>query len=80
MMVWECFEGRKLGDLVEVKGILQKKQYHSILQRHTILYLEQESLGRRSFCKSSFCSRTMTRNTRQSIAKTDRLGVLRIME
>ena len=37
MMVWECFEGRKSGDLVEVKGILQKKQYHSILQRHTIL-------------------------------------------
>ena len=36
-MVWGCFGGGKSGELVEVKGTLQKNQYHAILQRHTIL-------------------------------------------
>ena len=36
MMVWGCFGGERTGDLIEVKGIMKKEQYHSILERHAI--------------------------------------------
>ena len=36
VMVWGCFVGGKVGDLYQVKGILNKEGYHSILQRHAI--------------------------------------------
>ncbi|KAF7662414.1 hypothetical protein LDENG_00236920 [Lucifuga dentata] len=35
-MLWGCFGGERSGDLVQVKGIMKKANYHSILQRHTI--------------------------------------------
>ena len=35
-MVWGCFGAGKVGDLYKVKGILNKKGYHSILQHHAI--------------------------------------------
>lgn len=34
VMVWGCLAGNKVGDLVRVKGIMDKKMYHNILQRH----------------------------------------------
>lgn len=34
VMVWGCFGGPGLGDLHKVKGIMNAKQYHNILQRH----------------------------------------------
>lgn len=36
VMIWGCFGGDKSGDLVQIKGIMKKEQYHSILQRHAI--------------------------------------------
>jgi len=33
VMVWECFAGEKVGNLVKIEGINQWK-YHSILQLH----------------------------------------------
>lgn len=36
VMVWGCFGGERTGDLIEVKGIMKKEQYHSILERHAI--------------------------------------------
>ena len=35
-MVWGCFAGGQVGDLVKIEGILKKEGYHSILQRHAI--------------------------------------------
>ncbi|CAJ1048533.1 hypothetical protein F2P81_021770 [Xyrichtys novacula] len=35
-MVWGCFAGDGIGDLFEVKGIMKKEQYHSILQHHAV--------------------------------------------
>ena len=35
-MVWGCFAGDGVGDLFEVKGIMKKEQYHSILQHHAV--------------------------------------------
>ena len=35
-MIWSCFDAGKVGDLYQVKGILKKEGYHSILQRHAI--------------------------------------------
>lgn len=34
VMVWGCFAGDKVGDLVQIEGIMDKKLYHTILQRH----------------------------------------------
>lgn len=36
VMVWGCFGGERSGDLIQIKGIMKKEQYHSILQRHAI--------------------------------------------
>jgi hypothetical protein len=36
VMFWGCFGGDKVGDLYRVKGILNKEDCHSILQRHAI--------------------------------------------
>ncbi|KAF7664507.1 hypothetical protein LDENG_00173340 [Lucifuga dentata] len=35
-MLWWCFGGERSGNLVQVKGIMKKENYHSILQRHMI--------------------------------------------
>lgn len=35
-MVWGCFAGEKVGDLVKIEGILKKEGYHRILQKHAI--------------------------------------------
>ncbi|KAF7660349.1 hypothetical protein LDENG_00283480 [Lucifuga dentata] len=32
-MLWGCFGGESSGDLVQVKGIMKKENYHSTLQR-----------------------------------------------
>ncbi len=34
--VWGCFSFNGVGNLYRIKGNLEKKQYHSILQRHAI--------------------------------------------
>ena len=36
IQVWGCFSFSGVGSLYRIKGILEKKQYHSILQRHAI--------------------------------------------
>ena len=36
VMVWECFEEGRTGGLIQVKEILQKEEYYSILQRYPI--------------------------------------------
>ena len=35
-MFWGCFGGLQVGDLFQVKGIMKKEEYHSILVRHAI--------------------------------------------
>ena len=35
-MFWGCFGGLYVGDLFQVKGIMKKEEYHSILVRHAI--------------------------------------------
>lgn len=35
-MVWECFGGGAVGDIVKIEGIMNSKRYHNILMRHTI--------------------------------------------
>lgn len=34
VMVWGCFADDKVGDFVQIEGIMDKKLYHNILQRH----------------------------------------------
>lgn len=34
VMVWGCFAGNKVGDIVQIETIMDKKMYHNILQRH----------------------------------------------
>lgn len=34
VIVWGCFAGEKVGDLKRIEGIMDKKMYHGILQRH----------------------------------------------
>ncbi|CAJ0954683.1 unnamed protein product [Ranitomeya imitator] len=36
VMVWGCFAGDTVGDLIKIEGILNQHGYHSILQRHAI--------------------------------------------
>ena len=36
VMVWGCFMGEKVGDLMRINGIVDQKVYHSILQRHLV--------------------------------------------
>jgi len=36
VMVWGCFGGTKVGDLVKIDGTMDKKVYHNILVRHAI--------------------------------------------
>ncbi|XP_073531794.1 mRNA-capping enzyme isoform X3 [Phyllobates terribilis] len=36
VMVWGCFAGDTVGDLLKIEGILNQHGYHSILQRHAI--------------------------------------------
>lgn len=36
IQVWGCFSFNGVGSLYRIKGNLEKKQYHSILQRHAI--------------------------------------------
>jgi transposase len=36
IMIWACMMGERTGDLYHVKGILEKKQMHKILQHHAI--------------------------------------------
>lgn len=34
IMVWGCFAGSKVGDLVKIYGILKKDSYEKILRKH----------------------------------------------
>src|SRR4029434_2235125 len=36
VMVWGCFAGDTVGDLLKIQGLLNQHGYHSILQRHAI--------------------------------------------
>ena len=36
VMVWGCFGGDNIGDLIQINGIMDQKKYHSILQYHAI--------------------------------------------
>ena len=36
-MVWGCFAGHKIGDLIRVRGIMKKDQYRKILENHVVL-------------------------------------------
>ena len=63
VMIWGCFGDCKVGDLVQIKGIMKKEDYHSILQSMQF-HLAQELLG-----KILFCSKTMAQNMCQSYAK-----------
>lgn len=36
VMVWGCFGNNQVGDLVQVKGIMKKEQYHQILCKHAV--------------------------------------------
>lgn len=36
VMVWGCFGANKTGDLIRIKGIMDKKVYHNILVRHAV--------------------------------------------
>lgn len=36
IMVWRCFRGGAIGDLVKIKGIMNCKRYHDILMHHAI--------------------------------------------
>ncbi|KAF7666773.1 hypothetical protein LDENG_00090910, partial [Lucifuga dentata] len=36
VLLWGCFGGERSGNLVQVKGIMKKENYYSILQRHAI--------------------------------------------
>ena len=36
IQVWGCFSFSGVGSLYRIKGILENKQYHSILQSHAI--------------------------------------------
>ena len=36
IQVWGCFSFSGVGSFYRIKGILEKKQYHSILQRHAV--------------------------------------------
>ena len=36
IMVWGCFGGGKVGDLVKIEGIMKKEHYHKILTRHAV--------------------------------------------
>ena len=38
VMVWGCFAGNKVGDVVQIKGIMDKKKYNNILQKHPFPY------------------------------------------
>lgn len=35
-MVWGCFGGNSVGNLVKIEGIMDKKVYHSILVKHAM--------------------------------------------
>lgn len=41
VMVWGCFAGSQVGDLIHVDGIMKKEHYHSILVHHAIPSGEQ---------------------------------------
>ena len=36
IMVWGCFAGHKIGDLIRVRGIMKKEQYREILENHAV--------------------------------------------
>ena len=36
IMVWGCFAGHKVGDLIRVRGIMKKEQYREILENHAV--------------------------------------------
>ncbi|KAF7663523.1 hypothetical protein LDENG_00208240 [Lucifuga dentata] len=62
-MLWGCFRGERSGDFVQVKGIMKKENYHSILQRHVI------PSGLQIIGKSPFFNRTTIQNIHQNYAK-----------
>jgi len=32
--LWGCFAGKKVGNLVKIEGVMDQRQYHSILKFH----------------------------------------------
>ena len=50
--VWGCFSFNGVGDLYRVKGNLDKKQYHSILQRRARHTIRQEIMWTRIYLTS----------------------------
>ena len=76
IQVWGCFSFNGVGSLYRIKGILEKKQYHSILQRHAIpsgkrlcgrgFTLVQDSDPKHS---SNFCKKYLQNKERQGELK-----------
>ena len=50
--VWSCFSFNGVGDLYRIKGNLDKKQYHSILQRRARHTIRQEIMWKRIYLTS----------------------------
>ena len=36
IMIWDCFAGHKIGDLIRVRGIMKKEQYREISENYTV--------------------------------------------
>jgi hypothetical protein len=42
-MVWGCFSGDTVSDLLTIQGTLNQHGYHSILQRYAIADFQQDN-------------------------------------
>ena len=65
VMVWECFAGEKVGDLVKIEGVMDQRQYYNILKFHA--FPSGKKIASRGFL---FSNRIMILNTHQNCAET----------
>lgn len=79
IMVWGSFGGGKVGQLIEVKGILNKEGYHSILQRH-LIPSGLENIGRGFILQQDNDPKHTSKLCTNYIKKKECAEILKIME
>lgn len=79
VMVWGCFAGDKVGDLVQIKGIFDKTRYHHILQRHAFP-CGKKIVGRGFVFQQDNDPKHMTNLCKKYIANKERQNELKCMD
>ena len=79
VMIWGCFGNGRVGNLFQIKGILDQRGYHSILQRQAIPS-GQRVIGRNFIMQQDNDPKHTSKLCTTYLEKKEAAGILSVMK